>query len=68
MAMGQSTDYQPAVYPLQQTEVGQAEAQTKDSAYTLSNRVLDASFVCRNGVVRFGGSKAMNLKAGTELF
>ena len=68
MAMGQSTDYQPAVYPLQQTEVGQAEAQMKDSVYTLSNRVLDASFVCRNGVVRFGGSKAMNLKAGTELF
>jgi len=56
------------VYPLQQDEVGAAQADTDGTTYTLSNNVLSASFVKSGGTLMFGGCSAMNLKAGTELF
>lgn len=56
------------VYPEQQTAVGSASATESDGTYTLSNNVLAASFVKVDGALYFGGSKAMNLEAGTEPF
>ncbi|MBQ8969624.1 MAG: hypothetical protein IJ064_07850 [Bacteroidaceae bacterium] len=60
--------YLPMVYPQQQTAVGQARLSLKDSVYTLSNDLLSASFVHRDGTLRFAGSPEMNLLPGTELF
>lgn len=57
-----------AVYPEQQTLVGEAKATEEDGVYTLSNNVLAASFVHADGALYFGGSEAMNLEAGTEPF
>jgi len=58
------------VYPQQQTEVGAASvAHDNDGAViTLHNNVLAASFVKDRDYLWFGGSKAMNLEPGTELF
>lgn len=60
------------LYPAQQTEVGNAElTETKnstDTVYTFKNNVLAASFVKTAGALVFGGSKSMNLEAGTEPF
>jgi len=60
------------LYPEQQEEVGDAWLQTAiedaDTVYTLSNNVLSAAFVKTSGALFFGGSKAMNLEAGTEPF
>lgn len=64
----QAVDYQPVVYPQQQTQVGIAQASVRDSVFTLSNNLLSASFVCRNGVVKFGGCEALGLMDGSELF
>ena len=64
----QANDYQPVVYPQQQTQVGIAQADVKDSVFTLSNNLLSASFVCRDGVVKFGGCEALGLVEGSELF
>jgi hypothetical protein len=64
----QASDYQPVVYPQQQTQVGIAQADVKDSVFTLSNNLLSASFVCRDGVVKFGGCEALGLVEGSELF
>ena len=67
-ALAHETDYMPVVYPMQQTQVGEAQLTVEDSVFTLSNRVLSASFVCRNGVLKFGGCEALGLLPGTELF
>ena len=56
------------VYPLQQTAVGTASLTQDGDAYTLSNRVLAASFVKVGESLYFAGSKAMNLEPGTEPF
>lgn len=56
------------VYPMQQENVGTATLTATDGAYTLSNKVLAASFVKVGGALYFAGSKAMNLEAGTEPF
>ncbi len=56
------------VYPLQQEAVGAAKAELKENVYTLSNNVLAASFIKVGDALFFGGSKAMNLVAGTEIF
>ena len=56
------------VYPQQQVEVGTAQLEKKDKVYTLSNKVLAASFVQVGDALFFAGSKAMNLQAGTEPF
>lgn len=64
----QAVDYQPVVYPQQQTQVGIAQASVRDSVFTLSNNLLSASFVCKNGVVKFGGCEALGLMEGSELF
>ena len=56
------------LYPAQQTEVGEAVATTSGNVYTLSNKVLVASFAKMGGAIYFAGSKAMDLVAGTELF
>ncbi len=56
------------VYPMQQTAVGEAKAELQDNVYTLSNNVLAASFIKVGDTLFFGGSKAMNLEAGSEIF
>ena len=59
---------QAVVYPAQQEAVGVAKAEVSEGVYTLSNNVLAASFVQLGDAIYFGGSKAMDLVAGTELF
>ena len=56
------------VFPQQQEAVGAAVANEADGVYTLSNNVLAASFVRLGDMLYFGGSKAMDLAAGTEVF
>ncbi len=56
------------LYPQQQEAVGAAQAQQDGDVYTLSNNVLAASFIKVGDAIFFGGSKAMNLEAGTEIF
>ena len=65
-------NYRPAVYPQQQTTVGSATLNVSSSAdateYLFTNAVLDAKFVKQGDKLTFGGSTAMDLLAGTELF
>ena len=56
------------VYPAQQEAVGTASITETDGTYTISNKVLAASFMKVNGALYFAGSKAMNLEPGTEPF
>ena len=56
------------VYPKQQDNVGAASITEEDGVYTLSNRVLAASFMKVGDALYFAGSKAMDLVAGTEPF
>lgn len=57
-----------SVYPMQQDHVGTALLTESNGVYTLSNKVLAASFVKVNDALFFAGSSAMNLEAGTEPF
>ena len=59
---------QAVVYPAQQEAVGAARSDEKDGVYTLSNKVLAASYMRLGDAVYFAGSDAMDLVAGTELF
>ena len=59
---------QAVVYPAQQEAVGAAQSDEKDGVYTLSNKVLAASYMRLGDAVYFAGSDAMDLVAGTELF
>ena len=68
IATAQTTDYLPAVYPQQQTSVGEAMLSLTDSVYTLHNNVLSADFIHRNGTLMFAGSSELNLLSDTELF
>ena len=65
---GAQNAYVPAVYPMQQTGVGEARLSHEGDAYVLSNDVLTATFVHRDGKLIFGGCPEMNLLPGTELF
>ena len=56
------------VYPMQQEDVGNAQAEETEGTYTLSNNVLAASFMRLGDAIYFAGSEAMNLAAGTEPF
>ncbi len=58
------------LYPKQQDAVGNAQVATENngSVITLYNNVLAATFVKERNYLWFGGSKAMNLEAGTEPF
>ncbi len=56
------------VYPMQQEAVGTAKAEEANGVYTLSNNVLAASFIKVGDAIFFGGSKAMDLVAGSEIF
>lgn len=58
------------LYPKQQDAVGNAQVATDNngSVITLYNNVLAATFVKDRDYLWFGGSKAMNLEAGTEPF
>lgn len=58
------------LYPKQQEAVGNAQVATENngSVITLYNNVLAATFVKDRDYLWFGGSKAMNLEAGTEPF
>ena len=67
---GTASTYDVAVvYPQQQVVAGAAQlAADQDSVFTLHNNILAATFVKGNNHLWFGGSKAMNLEAGTEPF
>ena len=56
------------LYPAQQTAVGEAKAEEQDGVYTLYNKVLAASYIHAGNAIYFGGSEAMDLEPGTELF
>ena len=56
------------VYPAQQDAVGAAVLTEDNGVYTFSNNVLAASYVKLGDALYFGGSKAMDLVAGTEIF
>ena len=66
------TSYVPKVYPQQQETVGKAVLDVTESGstteYTFRNSVLNAKFVNDGGKLSFGGSTAMNLLPGAELF
>lgn len=67
IAMSLGASAQSVVFP-QKQQPGAARSARHGSSYTLSNKVLSATFELRNGTLRFGGSKALHLEAGTELF
>ena len=56
------------LFPAQQEAVGAAQLEEKDGVYTLSNKVLAASFMKLGDAIYFAGSEAMDLVAGTEIF
>ena len=56
------------VYPQQQDNVGAAMVVENEGVYTLSNKVLAASYMKLGKALYFAGSNAMNLLPGTELF
>ena len=65
----ESSPYTQAVlYPQQQTLVGAAQLVQDGDVYTFSNSVLAASYVKVGDALFFGGSRAMNLEPGTEIF
>ncbi|MBQ0048986.1 MAG: hypothetical protein KBT12_01915 [Bacteroidales bacterium] len=69
-AHGTASYTMPSLYPLQQQAVGEAAVATDNegSAITLYNNVLAATFLTQDNRLFFGGSKAMNLEPGTEIF
>ena len=68
-AQQEAEPYTNAVlFPAQQEAVGEAKTAKSGDAYTLSNKVLAASFVKMGNALYFGGSKAMDLLPGTEIF
>ena len=56
------------LFPAQQEAVGAAQLVEEDGVYTLSNKVLAASFMRLGDAIYFAGSDAMDLVAGTEPF
>lgn len=66
------TQYEPAVYPMQQESVGAASlTETTDNdatRYTLSNNLFQASFKKQGNSILFDGCEAMDLQPGTEIF
>lgn len=58
---------QSVVFP-QKIQAGVATSTATSDTYTLKNDLLSASFVKKDGTLVFGGCKAMNLEAGSELF
>ena len=56
------------VYPKQQDNVGAAMVVENEGVYTLSNKVLAASYMKVGNALYFAGSNAMDLLAGTEPF
>lgn len=62
-----SASSQAVIFP-QEQQPGVATVSNSGGTYTLSNELLSASFLHKNGKLTFGGCDAMNLKAGSELF
>lgn len=58
---------QSVIFP-QERQPGVARASHRAQCFTLGNELLSASFVENGGSLRFGGSKALCLEPGTELF
>lgn len=58
---------QQVVFP-QVRQAGTARLARAADTYTLSNELLSATFVERDGTLRFGGCPELGLRAGTELF
>ena len=56
------------LFPAQQEAVGAAQLVEEEGVYTLSNKVLAASFMRLGDAIYFAGSEAMDLVAGTEIF
>ena len=58
---------QSVIFP-QKRQPGKAVAIERGDRYVLQNKVLDAAFVHSDGKLHFGGSTALHLGKGTELF
>ena len=58
---------QSVIFP-QKRQPGKAVAIERGDRYVLQNNVLDAAFVHSDGKLHFGGSTALHLGKGTELF
>lgn len=68
-AVAQPTgNYVPKVYPQQQDTAGKATLTETNGTYTFANSLLSAKFIKQDGKLIFGGSDALNLKSGSELF
>ena len=60
-----------AVFFPQEQQAGQARvssSETSDGSITLSNDLLNATFINNGGSLKFGGCPELNLQSGTELF
>ncbi len=57
-----------AVFFPQMQQPGQARVSEADGVITLSNELLNVSFVNQNGKLSFGGCPELDLESGTELF
>ncbi|MCM1107607.1 MAG: hypothetical protein NC388_00990 [Clostridium sp.] len=58
---------QTVIFP-QAHQPGVAQVDAEADSWTLANDLLQATFVRQDGRLSFGGSDALTLKAGTELF
>ncbi len=57
-----------AVFFPQQQQAGAASLSQSDGTLTLSNRLLNASFVNNDNRITFGGCPELGLKSGSEIF
>ena len=58
---------QQVIFP-QQQQAGVAVVSVADNVYTLKNDLFSANFVKADGKLTFGGSEALGLVAGSEIF
>lgn len=64
---GTAARAQSVIFP-QEQQPGTAVLTEAEGSYTLANDLFEATFVCDDGRLTFGGCPQMNLTGGTELF
>ena len=64
---GTTMTAQQVIFP-QQQQAGVAVVSVADNVYTLKNDLFSANFVKADGKLTFGGSEALGLVAGSEIF
>ena len=64
---GTTMTAQQVIFP-QQQQAGVAVVSVADNVYTLKNDLFAAQFVKADGTLTFGGSEALGLVAGSEIF